>query len=863
MKPTRNKLLLSSIVLTGMAASASADTIVWDGLGDGSTYTDGNNWGGTAPTDDLTTDIAQLTGDTVTLDVDRQVSGLDINAATTLTGTGTRLTLGTGGLTGAADLTLSGGVILRTGTVSSATGGVTIDGSVLEVATAAQGFIGTGTVTLDNGGMIFDATNQNLNMSSTTSIVLGAGGGVFRNASNKAFYGLGNAVISGAGQLTLDGGGSTNYAGNSRIQISSGGNANTFTGGTLMTNKANVQVNNDDDFGAVAGKVTIDDARFVTENNISFDAAREFEIASGGGRISLNNKTSTINGLLSGSGDLTIDGQIRNDNGGSPGGILNITSVGNTLTGNVTIGENTVVQWGQNSQAIGNNVQVTLDGGTIGANGNAHLDLGAITNIVLTENGGTLRQRSGRNIYNLNNKVISGDGALTLSGTGGHSGRIQMETSNNTYTGGTILNEGVLVRFNSNDSLGDAAGSITFDNGTMQNNDSNLTLGDRAIIIEDGGARIIAGWINRSISSTGVVSGTGKLEVVNDNSVVQLGGGSNTYSGGTDVNGTLWSKTGSIGTGDVTLNNSNTARGHLKNWEGATTHSNNIIIGTDGGTLSAGWSSALTLTGELSGDGNLRIQGDSGTVVLSNASTNYAGDIVLEDATSRLSLAGGTYSGEISGDAASTLTITGDVTLEGANTLTSASSVTSGNTLIINGSSSSTLITVDSGATLGGSGTVAAATVNGTLAVGNSPGSMTFGTLTLAGTTIMEIDGNNGAGVTGGHDQASVSGALTYAGALTLDIGTMFTEGSYSWTLFNITGSETGDFSSVALADQYSGSFVFDSSDIWNYSTATETWSFTQSTGVLDLTVVTVVPEPSAALLCALSLLALLRRRRA
>jgi hypothetical protein len=170
---------------------------------------------------------------------------------------------------------------------------------------------------------------------------------------------------------------------------------------------------------------------------------------------------------------------------------------------------------------------------------------------------------------------------------------------------------------------------------------------------------------------------------------------------------------------------------------------------------------------------------------------------------------------------------------------------------------------------LGGTGTVGKAIVNGTLAVGNSPGQMNFtDTLGLNGITVMEIDGTAGAGVAGGHDFANLTGAgaagvLTYGGAMTLDIGTIFGVGTYSWNLFDMA-SETGTFNpgGITLADQYSGSLLDgDLNGVWDLTSGSNTWQFTESTGVLGLTV---VPEPSvAALLGGIGTLMLLRRRRA
>ncbi|MDP4610178.1 MAG: autotransporter-associated beta strand repeat-containing protein, partial [Opitutales bacterium] len=211
------------------------------------------------------------------------------------------------------------------------------------------------------------------------------------------------------------------------------------------------------------------------------------------------------------------------------------------------------------------------------------------------------------------------------------------------------------------------------------------------------------------------------------------------------------------------------------------------------------------------------------------------------------STANQTLSGVISGTGAIEHTGgnagTSTLTLSGANTYTGDTTVSAG-TLQVDGIIAS--VTVDNGASLTGSGSITgAATISGTLAIGNSPGTMTFSSLTLNGgsTTIMEIDGTAGAGVTSGHDFADVSGALVYGGALTLDIGTTFEVGNYTFDLFDFA-SETGTFSSMVLADQYSGSLLDGDLDgIWDLTDGNDTWQFTESNGILSLTV---VPEPSA-----------------
>ena len=251
---------------------------------------------------------------------------------------------------------------------------------------------------------------------------------------------------------------------------------------------------------------------------------------------------------------------------------------------------------------------------------------------------------------------------------------------------------------------------------------------------------------------------------------------------------------------------------------------------------------------------------------------------------------GGTFAGTISDSADDYIRLTkiggGTQILSGINTYRDSTNVNGGKLTIsstgtINSTSgvsigaaefnynSSTALTQavsfsGTGGTLSGSGTINQAVTiptGNTLAIGNSVGQMNFGSsLGLGGTAVMEIDGTAGAGSAGGNDLANVAGALTYGGALTLDLGTIFGTGTYSWNLFDFAGADSGTFSTITLTDQYSGSLTDgDSNGIWDLTSGNNTWQFTESTGVLGLTV---VPEPSAALLGALGMLVLLRRRR-
>jgi autotransporter-associated beta strand protein len=260
---------------------------------------------------------------------------------------------------------------------------------------------------------------------------------------------------------------------------------------------------------------------------------------------------------------------------------------------------------------------------------------------------------------------------------------------------------------------------------------------------------------------------------------------------------------------------------------------------------------------------NTAIEGlQSGAILGFDTSTASGGTF-----TQGNTIANSTGSGSFHGAIGVTKLGGGTLVLDKTNTYTGATTVSAGKLVVSGNISTSTLTTVAVGATLGGTGTVGKAIINGTLVVGNSPGQMNFtDTLGLNGTTVMEIDGTAGAGVTGGHDFINLTGAgaagvLTYGGAMTLDIGAIFGAGTYSWNLFDMA-SETGTYTTITLADQYSGTLLDgDLNGVWDLTSGSNTWQFTESTGVLGLTV---VPEPSvAALLGGVGTLILLRRRRA
>jgi len=133
-------------------------------------------------------------------------------------------------------------------------------------------------------------------------------------------------------------------------------------------------------------------------------------------------------------------------------------------------------------------------------------------------------------------------------------------------------------------------------------------------------------------------------------------------------------------------------------------------------------------------------------------------------------------------------------------------------------------------------------------------------TLTLGGGSGSIL---RGSGVRGtAFDAVDVGGLLTYDGALVLSLGTTFGEGSYSFNLFDFA-TTSGSFDSVDLGGLYSGSLINNGFGVWGLTSGVDTWTFTESSGLLALEV---VPEPSTYALLVLASVGLgphvVRRRR-
>ncbi len=345
----------------------------------------------------------------------------------------------------------------------------------------------------------------------------------------------------------------------------------------------------------------------------------------------------------------------------------------------------------------------TISGGTLVATNVDALGSGDVTDDATLElnTGGTFDNAIGGS----GNVVKSGADTLTLSGS-------------NSYTGGTTISGGTLVASNV-EALG--TGDVT-NNATLELN----TGGD---------------FINN-------IGGTGRVEKSGDDTLTLSG--SNTYTGGTLINGgtLVASNVEALGTGDVT-DNATLALNTGGTFDNAISGSGQVVKSGD---------ETLTLSGTNSYTGGTTISG--GTPVATNVEALGSGD-VTDDATLELNT-GGTFDNAISGSGQ--VVKSGDkmLTLSGANSY-------SGGTLISDG----TLVASNVEAL--GTGDV---TNNATLAL-NTGGDFTN-----------NISGS-GQVVKSGDDTLTLSGANSYTGGTTISGGTLVATNVDALGTGDVTNSST------------------------------------------------------------------------
>lgn len=598
--------------INGGTLAISAD----DNLGATSPVTFG---GGTLETTaTMTTGRDLLLSGNGTLNTD---VGTTLTATGDVSGTGGLTKTGQGNLVASGVLSQGGGVTNNAGTLSltgdnTYTGGTHMNGGTIVVGSDAN--LGDASSPLTFGGGALELTNG----FDTSRDIAMMGTGTIRVDQGEANL---DGPINGSGVLTAAGTGTVSIngpvTGQVGLAVSQGvlavtGN-NSYTGGTFVSGTGTLVVSDDANLGDVSGALDANGGNIVTTGD--FASGRTINTHGAGLQWSAGN-----------GGDTLLSGTIQGTGG------VNVTGSGTTvLSGTNTYTGGTAIH--------GGTLQIDADANLGAANGGLLLD------------GATLHTTSdlstGRAITVMNGSSLSTDTGTTLTASGSIGGDTLVKTGEgtlvldgtNTYTGGTVIEQGTL-QVGSDAALGAAAGGLTLQGGTLHTTadiasarDLSLAGGDIAVDADttfatSGGVAGAGGLVKNgegTLEIDGVASHTSGT-TVNEGTLVLTG--NNTYTGGTMLNG------GTLQVGSDA--NLGAASGGLV-FNGGALHATGNVTGNRVLTLDADAQiqtdagASFATAGVVSGAGGI-VKSGEGTLVLSGTNT-YEGDTTLDEGTLEIS----------------------------------------------------------------------------------------------------------------------------------------------------------------------------------------------------------------------------------
>lgn len=496
-------------------------------------------------------------------------------------------------------------------------------------------------------------------------------------------------------------------------------------------------------------------------------------------------RTLVVNGAVSGSANLTLDGY----------GNVRLTAA-NSLAGKIVVNGGTLVITNQNE--LGPNPVVftadklTLNGGTLrsgesGSAANVILD-DANRGLTLGANGGTVLT-----FFNTSlaiNTPITGAGALTK----GSVGTLTLGAAN-TFTGDTRVNDGMLILQHPNALQNSTVDMNTNDNGTLNLNNQNAVLGGlsggRALSLAAGAVTV--GNNNASTTYSGVLSGSGPL--------TKTGTGALTLTGANTFTGPLLASQGFLVVGNNNALGAATQPTIVANGAevrfatpGLNVPESFTLVGAVNGLHAVGSAGgSVTLSGAVTLTGNSTMKVDGSAPAL-----NLTGPVNLGSYTLTVALDGGMSSlgGGLNGTGGLLKTGAGTLRLDAANTFAGDTRIAGGavsladpdalqfSTVDLNAADAGALDLNNLNAVLGGlKGSRDLALGSGTVAIGNNAQSTTYaGTLsgnaavTKIGAGTWTLTGNNpfagGVMVAGGTLKlANVVGSATGPGAVVVQAG--------------------------------------------------------------------------------------------
>ena len=438
----------------------------------------------------------------------------------------------------------------------------------------------------------------------------------------------------------------------------------------------------------------------------------------------------------------------------------------------------------------------------------------------------------------------------------GNNGSVKTATANINLTGGSLTLAGNISRTGG---AGTENATVTLDGGTLNMAGFNMgVLAAPISLVAQQGTLQSAGTINGSGGLTKTTAGTLKME------------GTNAYTGATTISGGVLqigdgSTTGRLSATTSIVNDANLTINRSDAFSQATDIGAGVAItGTGSFTQAGAGTTTITAVNTYSGtttiSGGVLQIGSGGTTGRLSATTGIVNNANLtvdrSDAFSQAIDFGADVA--ITGSGSFTQAGAGTTTLTAVNTYTGATNVNAG-ALIINGIiSPSSATTVALGATLGGSGTIGSATINGILAPGNSIGTLSAaGDVTWNSNNAWKFELGSAAMTQAlANTTPGLSDVLNITGA-----GNDFLKGTGTSFTFDFAGTGENGFYKLVDWDSAATTNFLVSNFVATNLPPTKTGTFLLDSGTSAL-YLEVVPEPSTALLSALGVLALLRRRR-
>jgi fibronectin-binding autotransporter adhesin len=703
--------------------------------------------------------------------------------------------------------------------------------------------IDQGTLRFDKIAAMPDSGNVQVNNGAILGIKLGGAGNWSTGTTGVGTLGGLLAGDGGAGTSTVG------YSGNVGVQLEvaatstySGDIANVGT--TLAIHKtggSSLTLNGNNTYSGgtflYQGSLIADSATALGSGDISFNGGTLQYTANSaandyGSRI--KNSTSAIT-LNTNGQNVGLSGMAAGNTGGltkSGAGTLTLTGA-NTYSGATTLSAGTI--------AVYNGTLNTSGGAVSMAASNTSISVLGGTGVSSTWNLGGQQLGTGNGGYSNLQMVIDGDGvagSALVTNVGILAWGRTATNSTMLLTDGGQMNVNGEVRIGNPYYLTTGGANMTIGGGTAT---STFTGNSASAFYIGFGERENSNNNVVTVNSGGVLTGVGDMFVGHVNN--QQGNGLASTANQLTVTGT-----GTASVKSITVGYAQNA-GIVSDLEEANA---NVVEVTSGGTLTT---SAVSYIGRTANAGFTESNANTLTVTGTGSSWNAGNQNVFVGFTAN--------AGATSNDNILTVGTGGSVTNVDNLTVGSGTGAAIGNQLVVNGILSATTVTISTGNTLSGSGAISGAvTVSGALNPGNSPGQLTINDSLTLGATASTTFELGGTALGTGYDNITLGAAATalayggdlvVANYLTYDMALA----SQVYDLFSLGAvTATGDFSSVTVNGL---SLSFSTGDWTATDGSGSVYLFTQSTGNLA---VTVIPEPSAALLGLLGALGLLIRRK-